>query len=71
MQNSNVRTLIASSGLLMLGLVAGCKTTHTTATTSDVCLIWKPVTYSASQDSAETITEVREQNAKRDAYCSS
>lgn len=69
MQCGAKRILIVSSGLLTLGLVAGCTTTHTTGTTPDVCLIWKPVTYSASQDSSETITEVRDQNARRDAYC--
>jgi len=69
MQHSAKRISIASSGLLMLGLVAGCQTTHTTGTTPDACLIWQPVTYSASQDSAATIKEVREQNARRDAYC--
>ena len=66
MQRRNVKTLIASSGLLMLALLGACKTTPTTGT-DEICLIWKPVTYSAGQDSGETITEVREQNAKRNA----
>lgn len=61
--------LTASAGLPLLGLLASCATTHTTATAPDVCLIWHPVTYSASQDSEETVREVREQNARRDAYC--
>jgi len=69
MQRRNVRTLIVSSGLMLLALLAACKTIPTTGTTPDVCLIWKPVTYSAGQDSGETINEVREQNAKRNAYC--
>ena len=55
--------------LAMLVLPAGCTTIPTTGTTPDACLIWKPVTYSASQDSGETIKEVRNQNARRDAYC--
>jgi len=69
MQSNAKRIWIASSGLLMLGLLAACKTTGTTATTAEVCLIWRPVTYSASQDSARTIEEARENNARRDAYC--
>ena len=68
MQSSGKRISIASSGLLMLALTAGCKTIPTTGT-ADVCLIWRPVTYSASQDSAKTINEAREQNARRNAYC--
>jgi len=69
MQSNAKRIWIASSGLLMLALTAGCKTTPTTATGSDVCLIWRPVTYSASQDSEQTIEEARENNARRAAYC--
>ena len=69
MQRRNVRVLIASGGLMLLALLGACRMPPTTGT-DDVCLIWKPVTYSAGRDSGETITEVREQNAKRDAYCS-
>jgi hypothetical protein len=71
MQGSAKNISFASSGLLMLVLLASCTTIPTTATTPDVCLIWKPVTYSGSEDSAETIRQVREQNAMRDAYCAS
>lgn len=35
----------------------------------DVCLIWKPLTYSASGDTGRTVEEIRDLNAKRDAYC--
>lgn len=55
----------------MLVLLLGCKTTPLTATGPDVCIVWRPVTYSASQDSAETIEEARENNARRAAYCGS
>lgn len=71
MQGNAKRISIASSGLLMLGLLLGCKTTPTTATGSDVCIVWRPVTYSASQDSEQTIEEARENNARRAAYCGS
>jgi len=60
---------IASSALLMLGLLAACTTIRTTATTPDVCLIWTPATYSASRDSPETVEGNRALNARRDAYC--
>ena len=54
----------------MLVLLAACQTTRTTATADKaVCSIWQSVTYSASQDSQQTIAEVRQQNARRDAYC--
>ena len=56
--------------LLLLALGTGCQTTHTTATTDKaICSIWGNVTYSASQDSGQTVEEVRALNAKRDAYC--
>ena len=54
---------------MLLALLVGCKTTPSTGTTSDVCLIWKPVSYSAAGDSLETIDEVRHQNARRQAFC--
>lgn len=62
------RNWTVSGVLLLLVLLAGCKTTPSTGT-SDVCLIWKPVTYSALKDSPETIGEIRSQNARRMAYC--
>lgn len=68
MLKSAKKPSIASSVLLMLALLAACKTTPTTAT-DDICLIWTPVTYSASQDSQATIDGIRALNARRDAYC--
>jgi len=53
---------------MLLALSAGCKTIPTTGT-DDVCLIWRPITYSASQDSPETIDGNRALNAKRETYC--
>ena len=55
----------------MLGLLAMCQAIPVTGTTGSkpVCLIWKDITYSGSEDSAQTVQEVRELNAKRDAYC--
>jgi hypothetical protein len=54
----------------MLVLLAACQTTQTTATVDKaVCTIWRPVTYSAANDSEQTIAEVRQQNARRDTYC--
>jgi len=56
--------------LPVLGLLAACQTTRTTGTIDKAaCSIWTPATYSASQDSAETIAGNRALNARRDAYC--
>lgn len=72
MHESAHKTLTAFVGLLTLALLAGCQTTRTTETTgSDACLIWQEQTYSASEDSEQTVREVREQNARRAAYCGS
>lgn len=59
----------ASFALLPLVLLAACQTTPTTATTADVCKVWTPATYSASEDSKLTVDGNRELNARRDAYC--
>lgn len=69
MLKSAKKTSIALSVLPMLGLLAACQTTPTTATMDDVCLIWQPITYSASGDTPRTVDEIRAQNARRDAYC--
>lgn len=50
-------------------LVTSCQTPTTATGAADVCLIWRGIEYSASQDSTETITNVRENNARRDRYC--
>jgi uncharacterized lipoprotein YajG len=67
-----------SAMLLLLGttlFLAGCQSTLSTQTAAtdltiatEVCGVWKPVTYS-SRDTAETVTEVRANNASQKAYC--
>jgi len=53
----------------VLLLATGCQT-HTTATTGSlVCTVWLPITYSSGKDTPETALQVRQNNAKRDAYC--
>lgn len=69
MQSVVKLSLPASGMLMLLVLLAGCTTTPSTGTTGDVCLIWKPLTYSAKGDSAETVDDIRNQNARRNAYC--
>ena len=54
--------------LAMLALM-GCQSMTPTTATKAVCAIWQPVTYSASGDTGQTVSEVRASNAKRDAYC--
>jgi len=52
---------------VMLTLTA-CLTTNTTVT--DVsCLAFKPITFSGSKDTQQTIKEVREHNAAWDELC--
>lgn len=64
------KTWTAFAMLPMLALLATSCQTRTTATGSaDVCLIWRGITYSARVDSAETIEQVRQNNASRDRYC--
>lgn len=41
------------------------------AQADDLCTrAWKPITYSRKNDSAQTVLEIRANNAARDAYCS-
>ena len=54
--------------LLTPSLLAACTTTRTTAT-DDACLIWLSQSYSAANDAPETVDEIRQKNAIRDAYC--
>lgn len=65
------RTLITSALLLTLALaVTACQTPATaTSGARDVCLIWTPLEFSATGDTAETVRELRDLNARRDAYC--
>lgn len=54
----------------MLAPLAACQTTRGTATPDKaVCALWGEVTYSGSQDTQQTVAEIRALNAKRDAYC--
>lgn len=61
--------------LAMTLSLAGCLTTRATLIggtegriVSDVCSVWKPVTYS-SRDTEQTRLEARANNAARNAYC--
>lgn len=70
MLNNIGKTLLVFAALLLLVLlVTACQTRTTGIAGSDVCLIWQSQTYSASEDSEQTVREVREQNARRAAYC--
>lgn len=45
-------------------LIPGCKTTGTTATTTEaLCTPWRAIEYSASGDSPKTVRQVRVHNA--------
>lgn len=55
--------------LVIVSTLAACQTTtNTGATRTAVCSVFPNITWS-SQDTAETITQVRRHNAGRDAYC--
>lgn len=69
MQSAVRLILLASGGLTLLALMEGCRTTPSTGIPGEVCLIWRPITYSASRDSPETVDEVRAQNARRQSFC--
>lgn len=47
-------------------LLAGCTPA---APTDAACLVLRPISYSASRDTAETVREVREHNAALLALC--
>ena len=71
---ANAQDITSFSALLALVLLAGCSQTLTTAITPkgkvpNVCLLWKPQTYSAKTDSPETVAEIRQRNAEREIYC--
>ena len=56
--------------LLMLApLAVSCQTRGIATTDKAVCALWSGVTFSAAQDSGQTVDEIRALNAKRDAYC--
>ena len=63
-----------SNGLPLLAVLygltmAGCSQTPTIATTRAECAVWPVITYSASKDSGQTVQEVRQANATREAWC--
>ena len=59
--------------LLLLGTMltlSACTTTHTTGIVIDTsCSAFKPITYSASEDTPETVSEVRAHNRAFTALC--
>ena len=56
--------------LATLSILAACQSTTSTGGISKaaVCSIFPPITYS-SRDTAETVTQIRRNNAAFDAYC--
>jgi len=64
--------VLAPPVLAFLTILTACSLTGATATTESdalrlACQAFAPITFSASQDSAETIAEIREHNAAYDA----
>jgi len=57
----------AAVGLLALSLSA-CQTTNTIVI--DDCDIFAPISYSASQDTEKTVTQIRKHNARYLELCS-
>ena len=59
--------------LLLLGTMltlSACQTTRTTGTIVDTsCSAFRPITYSASQDTPETVAEIRAHNRAFAALC--
>lgn len=55
-------------GVASLTTLTACGTTAATGTDT-ACLAFQPITYSASQDTPETVRQVREHNAAYDAVC--
>ena len=65
----NARTTLAFA-LLSMATLAGCSLlTPTIATVGTACSSFRIITYSASQDSTETIRQLREHNAAWRAVC--
>jgi len=69
MQSAGKLISLALGVPMLLASMAGCKTTPSTGIPSEVCLIWKPITFSASRDTPETVEEIRAQNARRQVFC--
>jgi len=62
---SALRPLAMLCGLTM----AGCSQTPTIATTRAECAVWPVISYSAGDDSAQTVQEIRQANAARKVWC--
>ena len=63
------RSLPFALAIMLLFLLSGCATTTATvATNASVCAIWKPVSWS-KKDTDQTITEIKVNNARREAWC--
>lgn len=60
---------------MLLPLVAGCarnltpSTGITASARPPVCTQWKGISYSQKNDTAQTVSEIRVNNASRQAYC--
>lgn len=56
--------------VLLSGPLTACTTTRSTGIPDrGVCAVWLPLTYSATGDTAETVLAIRQNNAKRQAFC--
>jgi len=76
-----MRSMPVFAGLLMLApllMIQGCLTRSTegdaslaaAATVLKLCNeAWRPITYSSSKDTPETVDEVRANNRARKAFC--
>lgn len=49
--------------------MVGCCQTPTIATTRAECAVWPVITYSASNDTPQTVQEIRQANAARKVWC--
>jgi len=56
-------------GIMLLSVLTGCSNlTGTKETNLSACSVWRDVSWS-SKDTAQTITEVKINNARREGYC--
>jgi hypothetical protein len=53
--------------VMCLTILAACQTIPTTGT--DLCPAFAPITYSAKNDTSETVRQIREHNAAWQAIC--
>jgi hypothetical protein len=55
--------------MLSMFLLTGCLSlTGTVETNLTACSVWRPISW-AVKDTAQTITEVKVNNARREGYC--